>query len=97
MLSALRDARAEERFFRKALKASHNQEPRVINVDKNAAYPPAINKLTEAQTLPETTELRAVKYLNNIVELFAPSAQTIGQSRNGVWLVQYSETNVERL
>ncbi len=36
MLSAKRDARAAERFFRKALKSSHNQEPRVINVDKNA-------------------------------------------------------------
>lgn len=78
MLSAKRDARAVERFFRKALKSSHNQEPRVINVDKNAAYPPAIDELKSDQTLPETTELRRVKYLNNIVELFAPSAQTIG-------------------
>jgi transposase-like protein len=97
MLSAKRDARAAERFFRKVLKSTHNQKPRVINVDKNAAYPPAIDELKKDQTLPETTELRPVKYLNNIVELFAPSAQTIGQSRNGVWLVQYSETNVERL
>ncbi len=68
MLSAKRDARAAKRFFRKALKASHNSEPRVINVDKNAAYPPAIDELTENQTLPKTTELRRVKYLNNIVE-----------------------------
>ena len=68
MLSAKRDARAAKRFFRKALNATHNQEPRVINVDKNAAYPPAIDSLTKDQTLPETTELRPVKYLNNIVE-----------------------------
>ncbi len=68
MLSAKRDARTAERFFRKALKAIHNQEPRVINVDKNAAYPPAIDSLTQDQTLGETTELRRVKYLNNIVE-----------------------------
>jgi transposase-like protein len=68
MLSAKRDARAAERFFRKALKATHNREPRVINVDKNAAYPPAIDSLTKDQSLPETTELRPVKYLNNIVE-----------------------------
>ncbi len=59
---------ASERFFRKVLKAEHNQTPRVINVDKNAAYPPAIDSLTQDQTLPETTELRPVKYLNNIVE-----------------------------
>ncbi len=68
MLSAKRDARAAERFFRKALKAVHNQSPRVISVDKNAAYPKAIDSLTKDQTLPETTELRPVKYLNNIVE-----------------------------
>jgi transposase-like protein len=68
MLSAKRDARAAERFFRKALKATDNSEPRVINVDKNAAYPPAIDELKADQTLPETTEVRRVKYLNNIVE-----------------------------
>jgi len=68
MLSAKRDAQAAKRFFRKALKSSHNQEPRVINVDKNAAYPPAINELKKDQTLPKTTELRPVKYLNNTVE-----------------------------
>jgi transposase-like protein len=68
MLSAKRDARAAERFFRKALKATPNQETRVINVDKNAAYPPAINELKADQTLSETCELRTVKYLNNIVE-----------------------------
>ena len=43
MLSAKRDARAAERFFRKAMNSTHNQEPRVINVDKNAAIPPAID------------------------------------------------------
>jgi len=37
-------------------------------VDKNAAYPPAIDELKADQTLSETTELRRVKYLNNIVE-----------------------------
>ncbi len=37
-------------------------------MDKNAAYRKAIDSLTKDQTLPETTELRPVKYLNNIVE-----------------------------
>ncbi len=68
MLSAKRDARAAERFFRKAMNATHNQEPRVINVDKNAAYPKAIDDLIADQSLPKTTELRRVKYLNNMVE-----------------------------
>ncbi len=42
--------------------------PRVINVDKNAAYPKAIAALKANGTLPESVELRQVKYLNNIVE-----------------------------
>ena len=41
MLSAKRNTRAAERFFRKALKATHNQSPRVINVDKNAVITPS--------------------------------------------------------
>ena len=42
--------------------------PRVINVDKNAAYPKAIADLKAAGILPETVELRQVKYLNNLIE-----------------------------
>ena len=42
--------------------------PRVINVDKNAAYPKAIADLKAAGTLPEQVELRQVKYLNNLIE-----------------------------
>lgn len=68
MLSAKRDARAAEHFFRKVLKAGHNQLPRVINVDKNVAYPNAIDSLKADETLPETTELRQNKYLNNRIE-----------------------------
>ena len=40
MLSAKRNTQVAERFFRKALKATHNQSPRVINVDKNAVITP---------------------------------------------------------
>ena len=41
---------------------------RVINVDKNAAYPKAIAELKTAGILPEAVELRQVKYLNNLIE-----------------------------
>ena len=68
MLSAKRDAPAAERFFRKTLSAPHTQIPRVINVDKNAAYPRVIDQLQADEQLPETTQLRQVKYLNNQVE-----------------------------
>jgi len=68
LLSAKRDAQAAKRFLRRALNAVHTQEPRVINVDKNAAYPKAIDELKEKEKLSEQVELRQNKYLNNIVE-----------------------------
>jgi IS6 family transposase len=42
--------------------------PRVINVDKNAAYPKAIAELKATGVLPQHVELRQVKYLNNLIE-----------------------------
>ena len=68
MLSAKRDKLAAYRFFKKALKTIHNQQPRVINVDKNPAYPPAIKELREEGLLVKECELRQEKYLNNIIE-----------------------------
>jgi len=38
ILSAIRDARAAKRFFRKMLKTPSHSSPRMINVDKNRAY-----------------------------------------------------------
>lgn len=68
MLSAKRDGKAAARFFSKVLKAQHTQAPRVITVDKNAAYPVAIETLKSDKTLEAQTELRQVKYLNNVIE-----------------------------
>lgn len=68
MLSAKRDKRAAKRFFCKALKTTCNQLPRLINVDKNPAYPPAIEELKAKSTLTQACELRQNKYLNNLVE-----------------------------
>jgi hypothetical protein len=42
--------------------------PRVINVDRNAAYPKAIAELKFSGILPASVELRQVKYLNNRIE-----------------------------
>jgi transposase-like protein len=52
MLSAKRDARAAKRFFRKMLKAASHSSPRVINVDQNPAYPPAVELLKKKETSP---------------------------------------------
>jgi IS6 family transposase len=58
-----RDGEAAKRFFVKTLAASHTSSPRVINVDKNAAYPKAFNELKAVGIIPESCELRQVKYL----------------------------------
>jgi IS6 family transposase len=42
--------------------------PRVINGDKNAAYPKAIADLKTTGVLPASVELRQVKYVNNLIE-----------------------------
>ena len=68
LLTAKRDTAAAKRFFRKTLKAIHTARPRVINVDKNAAYPKAIDELKAQEELPKEVKLRQKKYLNNIVE-----------------------------
>jgi transposase-like protein len=68
MLSAKRNRKAAKRFFKKALSSNHNQIPRVITVDKNPAYPPAIDELKNDKILPKNVGIRQIKYLNNIVE-----------------------------
>lgn len=68
MLSAKRDHRAAKRFFCKALKATYTSSPRVVNVDRNAAYPNAIEQLKTEKIVTPSCELRQNKYLNNIVE-----------------------------
>ena len=68
MLSAKRDGKAAARFFRKVLKAQHTGSPRAITVDKNAAYPVAMEALQADKTIEKEIELRQSKYLNNIIE-----------------------------
>jgi transposase, IS6 family len=68
MLSTSRDADAAERFFRKVLDAGHTTLPRVMTVDKHAAYPLAFDALQHDGTLAESCQLRQCKYLNNIIE-----------------------------
>ena len=68
MLSSKRDRKAAKRFFKKALSSNHNQIPRVITVDKNPAYPPAIDELKNEKNLFKNVEIRQTRYLNNIIE-----------------------------
>ena len=67
MLSKTRDEEAKS-FFEETLSNDHVTPPRVVGVDKNAAYPPAFKTLKELNLIPKKTNLRQVKYLNNIIE-----------------------------
>ena len=68
LLTAQRDTAAAKRFFRKALRSPGNPVPRVINVDKNRAYPTAVEALKAEGILPRRVRLRQSKYLNNVVK-----------------------------
>ncbi|MED4134112.1 IS6 family transposase [Priestia megaterium] len=65
-LSKTRDHKAAKCFFKKALRSLHVSKPRVITVDKNPAYPIAIEELKNEKKMPVGIQLRQVKYLNNI-------------------------------
>jgi len=67
MLSSKRNLKAAKRFFKKALSFNHNQIPRLITVDKNPAYPSAIDELKNDKILPKSVGIRQIKYLNNII------------------------------
>ncbi|MGE6367236.1 IS6 family transposase [Bacillus paramycoides] len=67
-LSETRDTKAAKCFFKKALRSFHVSKPRVITVDKNPAYPIAIEQLKNEKSIPDGMQLRQQKYLNNIVE-----------------------------
>ena len=42
--------------------------PRVINVDQNPAFPPAVEALKAEGILPRRVRLRQCKYLNNVLK-----------------------------
>src|SRR3954452_14968602 len=68
LLTERRDAAAAKRFFRRALLNEGNSMPRVINVDKNPAYPRAVEDLKADGIIGQRCRLRQCKYLNNVVE-----------------------------
>ena len=67
-VSEYRDKDAAKNFFKKALKATHNQQPRVITTDKYAATEVAIHEMIYSGIISVKATIRKVKYLNNIIE-----------------------------
>ena len=68
LLTAKRDRAAAKRFFRKTLLDPANPQRRVINVDRNRAYPTAVEEQKAEGTLRRRCRLRQCNYLNNVVE-----------------------------
>ena len=68
LLTAERDMAAAKRFLRRAIEASNNAMPRVMNVDKNPAYPAAMEALKTEGAVPRRVALRQCKYLNKVIE-----------------------------
>jgi transposase-like protein len=68
LLSALRDAEAAKRLFRKALSRTSHPQPRVINTDLAPTYGSAISDMKKDGTLRRRCRHRPVQYLNNILE-----------------------------
>ena len=67
-LSKSRDHKAAKHFFKKALQSFHILILRTITVDKNPAYPLAMEELKKEKKMPVGIQIRQVKCFNNIVE-----------------------------
>ena len=67
-VSERRDKKAAKKFFRKALRAEHNGEPRVITTDKYPATEMAILEERYFGEMSCRTRHRMCQYLNNIIE-----------------------------
>jgi transposase, IS6 family len=68
LLSALHNAAAAKRLFRKALRDPSHPQPRVINTDRARLYGSAIAGVKAEGTLRRRCRHRPVQYLYNILE-----------------------------
>ena len=72
-----------------------NAAPRVINVEKNAAYPQAIVELKASGILPALVELTSASTTRkNLIEQDHRAHQTPGQARHGLLFLRHGMENI---
>ena len=68
LLTAKRDTAAAKRFFTQGQRGIRKSHAARDQVDKNPAYPPAIEELNAEGAVPRRGALRQCKYLNNMIQ-----------------------------
>ena len=94
--SAKRDAGAAEPFLSKALGGENRPAPRVINTDKDAAYPLAIVQLKSEAALEENCCHRPVQYLEQCSGTGSSADQASGP-RESAFPLLFKEPGVQSL
>ena len=79
------------------MSSNHNQIPREITVDKNPAYPPAIDELKNDKILHKNIGIRQIKYLNNIIEQDHRSIKRIVNSILGFQSFRSANKGIEAM
>jgi transposase-like protein len=96
LLTAKRDTAAAKRFLRRAIEASGNPMPRVMNVDKNPADPAAVEALKADGAIPRRVTLRQCKYLNNVIEQDHRTVKKTSMAGQGLWILSECVADVTR-
>ena len=89
MLNDKHNAKAAKRFLKKVLNASHTIAPRVITVEKNATYPPAIDEFKARRSSTENVRNPAGQVLEQHRRPRSSVYQTTRQTGSRIWLIQH--------
>ncbi len=84
LLSPTRDAEAAKRFFFKTLGCSHTVTPRVLTVEKNAAYPKALGELKAGGSSRKAVNGRPRQVPQEYHRTRSSFHQTSGQTGTGL-------------
>ena len=97
VLSALRDAAAARRLFRKALTDPSHPQPRVMNTDQARLYGAAIPAVKTEGTLRRHCRHRPVRYVNNILEQDHRAIKRRVKAKQGFREFHAAQRTIERI